>query len=460
MVRHFLIIAMLTLVQCFFYNPVGNAKGTRSLQTPEKYHYVVVAAFRYKDNVDRYYKYAADRDKLVNYGWHPTRKLYYVYVEKTKEWKVAWPMAKELRATKDFYDTWVFIGSLDDEAGGGLGNRAVAADEASKPVAGDKNKKDEVAENRVTGTESDQVNQDSNTALPRQIERDTKVENGLDADTKSPEGDVGTAISEGEGVTKANVKKEEKNLKEKSLIAENEGKYLLYFNTLGIENFRELFGKVNVIDPYRAKILREYESHNLVKLKAPGNHSNTVKTVANVFGYRPVEHMINLDNPVNDSTKQFVNVSGDTIVVDFDMVRFRKGDIIVLFNVYFYKDAAIMRPESKYEIGELEAIMTSNEKMKIRIHGHTNGNAPGKVIVMNSESQDFFSLGRDTKEHMGSSKELSKERAKLIRSYLMSKGISEDRMEVKAWGGKRMIYDKHSINAKKNVRVEIEILED
>jgi hypothetical protein len=31
-------------------------------------------------------------------------------------------------------------------------------------------------------------------------------------------------------------------------------------------------------------------------------------------------------------------------------------------------------------------------------------------------------------------------------------------MEIKAWGGGRMIHEKESANAKKNVRVEVEIL--
>ena len=66
----------------------------------------------------------------------------------------------------------------------------------------------------------------------------------------------------------------------------------------------------------------------------------------------------------------------------------------------------------------------------------------------------------DTKEGRGSAKKLSEERAKVIREYLTNEGISEERMEIKAWGGKRPLYDKHHSLAQSNVRVEVEIIEN
>jgi outer membrane protein OmpA-like peptidoglycan-associated protein len=61
---------------------------------------------------------------------------------------------------------------------------------------------------------------------------------------------------------------------------------------------------------------------------------------------------------------------------------------------------------------------------------------------------------------MGSAKKLSGERAEVIREYLVANGVPAKRMEVKAWGGKRPLHDKHATRAQENVRVEIEILED
>ena len=104
-------------------------------------------------------------------------------------------------------------------------------------------------------------------------------------------------------------------------------------------------------------------------------------------------------------------------------------------------------------------LKNENPKYKIKIHGHANGGAPGKIISMENDSKNFFSLS-DTKEEYGSAKELSEERAEIIRDYLLANGIEVNRMEVKAWGGKRPIHDKHSTRAQENVRVEIEILEN
>jgi outer membrane protein OmpA-like peptidoglycan-associated protein len=140
-------------------------------------------------------------------------------------------------------------------------------------------------------------------------------------------------------------------------------------------------------------------------------------------------------------------------------VRLQKGDIAVMYNVYFFKDAAIMRPESRYEVGTLLDMLNENNKYKIRLHGHTNGNAAGKIIGMSKSSKNFFSLN-DTKDGFGSAKELSEQRADVIRNYLVSNGIDQSRIEIKAWGGKRPIHDKHSARAQENVRVEVEIMEN
>jgi len=66
----------------------------------------------------------------------------------------------------------------------------------------------------------------------------------------------------------------------------------------------------------------------------------------------------------------------------------------------------------------------------------------------------------DTKEGRGSAKRLSEERALVIKEYLVNQGIAADRMEIKAWGGNRPLYDKNHSLAQSNVRVEIEILEN
>ena len=101
-------------------------------------------------------------------------------------------------------------------------------------------------------------------------------------------------------------------------------------------------------------------------------------------------------------------------------------------------------------------------EMKIKLHGHTNGNSHGKVIHLGEkDNDDLFNL-KSTKhvETSGSAQKLSEYRAETIQHYLFKQGIAESRVDIKGWGGKKMLYDKHSSQANLNVRVEVEILEN
>ncbi len=145
--------------------------------------------------------------------------------------------------------------------------------------------------------------------------------------------------------------------------------------------------------------------------------------------------------------------------VDKKEISMKKGNKETLDYIFFYKDASVLRPESRYAVDKLVRILKQNPEEKIRIHGHTNGNDPGKIIRRADNSTDFFSL-ENTVEDYGSAKELSEQRANVIRDYLIANGINKNRMEVKAWGGKKPLYKVDDIKAEANVRVEIEVLEE
>jgi outer membrane protein OmpA-like peptidoglycan-associated protein len=115
-----------------------------------------------------------------------------------------------------------------------------------------------------------------------------------------------------------------------------------------------------------------------------------------------------------------------------------------------------MLPESKYELNSLLQLMNENPNYRIRLHGHTNGNYSGKILSI-GEDKNFFSL-EGASQGIGTARDLSRNRAEVIRDYLISNGVDASRMEVKAWGGRRPLFDKNSTNAKRNVRVEVEIL--
>lgn len=221
---------------------------------------------------------------------------------------------------------------------------------------------------------------------------------------------------------------------------------------------RIIDGEVQVIDTERNRLITKVKGNEYLMLPDPKTQSGLLTLIAEVFGYRKQQVEINYPLPLKDTVKPHIDLMGTTLAVLFDMVRYRKGDITTLYNVYFFNDAAVMLPESRYELGQLLEMMKENPRYRIRLHGHTNGNYHGRILALGPD-KNYFSL-TGARERIGSAKDLSYERASTIKQYLVDNGIAADRIEIKAWGGKRPLYDRHGANARKNVRVEVEVLED
>ncbi|HMR55819.1 MAG TPA: OmpA family protein, partial [Cyclobacteriaceae bacterium] len=204
------------------------------------------------------------------------------------------------------------------------------------------------------------------------------------------------------------------------------------------------------------KKVKAHEAIPMVDLK---NKTGKVTLIGSAFGFRKVQHDFSLSEIKPDNLPEYIEWKEDKYIVQFDLSRLHRGDIETLYNVYFFNDAAVMLPESKYELNRLLEFMNSNERYKIMLHGHTNGNARGKIVTM-GPSKNFFELTQGVVDGSGSAKELSEARAQVIKDWLVSNGIAANRISIKAWGGNRMLHDKNSNNARRNVRVEVEVLED
>jgi outer membrane protein OmpA-like peptidoglycan-associated protein len=137
----------------------------------------------------------------------------------------------------------------------------------------------------------------------------------------------------------------------------------------------------------------------------------------------------------------------------------KKGDRETLHHIYFFRDASILRPESKYEVDRLVELMKTHPEEAIKIHGHTNGNDKGPIIRLPEGSKDFFSMDNAVQDY-GSAVKLSELRALVIRDYLVANGIDSKRMSIKAWGGKKPLYEVDDEKAEANVRVEIEVVKE
>lgn len=239
-----------------------------------------------------------------------------------------------------------------------------------------------------------------------------------------------------------------------------EHEYLIFPKTLYARNSKPIQGKVEVVDPIRVKLIKNINANELSKVPDPKNGSHLIQLTADIFGYRKVQHDLALIMLEGETPSDYIFLQGDTILVEFLLERLKTGDIATMYNVFFRNEAAIMESTSQYELNGLLEMLKENPDYRIVIHGHANGNKSGKIIMLTEENPDFFTISEENKRGWGSAKKLSEARATTIKRYLEANGIEGSRMVVKGWGGKKMIYDYNSLDAKKNVRVEIEIIQD
>lgn len=252
----------------------------------------------------------------------------------------------------------------------------------------------------------------------------------------------------------------EKEEEEPVLAVEEINTYPYLFNVTNATNLKEVPGFIQIIDADRNKQIQTAGTNKIEQLKAPDTQGKRIIALCDIFGYIKQQVKLKIDDPLSGSDPGTVSQDGKTTIVRFDLQRHVKGDILTMYNVYFFNDAAIMKPESMFELNSLLDMLKENESYEIKLHGHTNGNSAGKIIKLKEDDNNFFQVTDNNTEGFGSAKDLSLERADVIMRWLESKGIDKKRMSVKGWGGKKMIYNKNDALAKRNIRVEVEILKE
>ncbi|MBT30665.1 MAG: hypothetical protein CMO01_13480 [Thalassobius sp.] len=143
--------------------------------------------------------------------------------------------------------------------------------------------------------------------------------------------------------------------------------------------------------------------------------------------YFPVSSVINCENLEPQSVTR----------KDLEMVPFKVGETVRLNNIFFDTGKATLRDESFRELDRVIKLFTYAPNLKIEIDGHTDN------------------IGS---EH--SNKQLSEARAKTVRNYLLSKELSEEKIEYLGFGESSPIADNESETGRQlNRRVEFKILD-
>jgi outer membrane protein OmpA-like peptidoglycan-associated protein len=121
------------------------------------------------------------------------------------------------------------------------------------------------------------------------------------------------------------------------------------------------------------------------------------------------------------------------IPVSKSFEKIEKGKAIILNNVYFEQSSFIMKKESYPELDKVVSILKNNPVTRIEIGGHTDNVGDQRLNLA-----------------------LSENRAKVILNYIVSKGINEERLLYKGYGGTKPVAPNDTEeNKRKNRRVEI-----
>ncbi|MTI40266.1 OmpA family protein [Fulvivirga lutimaris] len=400
--------------------------------------YAVVVGAYSLNKVDlalKFTKQVADQGYDARFGINESKSLILVYIDHTESFKEAIAKMKEIRQKENYEDTWVHV-------------KTSQARLALTPEQKEKSEKTTaVMKKEVVSSLGDiyaERFKDKEEAADTE-EAASVTESNVEAKTEDEK------IEDTNEVAIATANKEESE-------EEADDRLAVYFDLINTTNNQPVEGEVQIIDTERSKLLDVVESGQYVKLDDPDNRTGQMTVIVDVFGFRKQQKEFNYYKPFTGATNADIDESENGPVIKFELVRYRKGDIITMYNVFYFKDAAVMQPESKYEVNSLLNMLKENKSMRIKIHGHVNGKHPGQIISV--DENNYFALTDNNPKDFGSAKSLSRQRAETIRDYLIEQGINADRMEIKAWGGKRMLHDKHSNKAKQNVRVEVEILSE
>lgn len=130
--------------------------------------------------------------------------------------------------------------------------------------------------------------------------------------------------------------------------------------------------------------------------------------------------------------KEYQEISQDLLLVPI-----RKGESVVLNNIFFSPSNAELTSDSKPELERVVTLMKENPNMKVEIAGHTN----------NACSEDWCM-------------KLSTARAKAVYDYLAAQGVNRAMMRYKGYGSSKPRWSNDIPEGlRKNRRVEFTILE-
>lgn len=218
-----------------------------------------------------------------------------------------------------------------------------------------------------------------------------------------------------------------------------------------------LNAQVHHVDFEHGRELAAYNSDTFVDLLKPGESNKPMAVVCGLFGYKEIEQHIDYTDPSRTVEEAYVDPQG-AWVIPYKLERVEKGDVSTMYNVSFYKDAAVMRKTSQVDLDELVRMMHMNPYYEITIHSHCNGRKKRDIITPGANRNYFDAAGSVLVT--GTAKDLTTLRAESVRGYLVDHGIDANRIDIFSWGASDMLVKADSPESFVNDRIEIEFTRD
>ena len=156
----------------------------------------------------------------------------------------------------------------------------------------------------------------------------------------------------------------------------------------------------------------------------PGGRSYAMSIRANGYLF----HSENIAMPEDGSAVE--------LKVDVTMQPLETGQQVVLHNIFFDRDKAVLSPTSLAELGQLLTLLRENPKLRLEISGHTDSDG----------SEDH-------------NDQLSTERAHAVLDHLVNNGITSDRLSAVGYGASKPLAPNDSAeNKARNRRTEVKVL--
>lgn len=394
-------------------------------------YYVVIGTFAEEANARRYARNMSHVFKDVFYSFNHERKLYYVHVFKTSHKEDAQNQLLRVKREKGLRDVWVYTDP------GGMVNEDSY---------------------RVGGTSQGHPRRERAGSVQRGFKEAAPVIASSAGGGKflsyTDKGSAGAAASltwtSKWGVSYISSVKEPARLVNTEALANN-----LFTFIVEDPQGKEIQSEVMLVDFEKASRIASFHTREYAAIRGT-RREQLVALVCDVMGYAQETRMYNIDHL---SRGRDIRRNKDGVwEVRFRLQKMEINDVAPLSKTSFHDGAAVFKHSSEEELQQLVSVMKLNPGYKITIHGHCNPKGKREIRLPRVEN-GYFDIER-AEVKMGSDKQLTKERARAVRNYLIDHGISKKRIDIIGWAGMEPVANPRGREAGMNDRVEFELVED